>query len=1082
MFSNIYIKAMEEGEVTVKFQGVSHNLDIEDVNTEDLRELFGLDFDVKCVLEEETNKSILIKKRDKFKPGFTYIIQEPAGVYHDSGGGGDGGVHGAWLRDNHDAIQNCLVVSQAVYETNPVDYLLTNLQNHNLKSLLRSENSDCHFLLAEQEDEGRVYLAFRGTEDTRDLTEDLRIYQRAAEAGQARGRFHAGFLARAEMFPLVRLLGSETCQQKTLVVCGHSLGGAISAIVTTEILIEMENRKRVNNEKFVKDVVNITFGSPLFGDETVRRYLQEKRFSEKMFHLVAAQDPVPSLLSLAQSVSAVKHQVDNQIRSLMASIQTVGGQAFVEEKKNCLIAKKDMYVGFLSNMQPFISPALDLATIISPNKAGAAKLVIEGLQMILSGMDDSKTEEIKRVYVPIGNFAFIHEDKTHSKMFQPSQFNDVIRCLDILREVDIAESLSSHKLMNYRKLCSYNDCYNAGSYPLENVIVLPFGDDISDVTTVPRTIQLWDSFRPVLDQAELASVTGHEVMVLRLALTGRNIYEICLQNCMFEFGFPFGHMENSVVKKIPLGNGLEKIVIEQPMSAISNLSISDHGSHIFIATMFGSCDIILPRHNVRNIKLQSLSQISKHESISLVIRKAVQRGMALAQMKERNTLAEPIVTEILKLGEIALSKCDVDSLRSILTDTQKNIQFILSNKDEYEKVSALCEKIEQFMRGPIHIYAQKSLLQMLSIGALTVVGGGAVAYLAGPGLLLVGAVEAVNMGGAVAAGVAGSAGAGYAANRYFTEAIADRNYVQVLRWITAELFRVYSLAMQEANPRRLEEVSDLRDDDSTYSNEKALLLMFDKEKGIENFNGSGIEGSTEQSKTDLLQRIECIEAVHNIRNILATQCFIGLVGLQDSGKTTLLNKVWGFHGKTGLFSHTDFPVVHQVTRKVHVIDFPGSNSLDYHAKTFSICGAMNNMIIVLVPFSGDVSEAVSSEVAKVFQVMAGSESSRVLVCINKCELYLEKLRQELGKKDSPINFMKERYAAKLNEHFNSSCIRVKKEHLLFTDWEVSESGRMFGIEGVDEVKEFIKDHLIELNVVGKNDISELEAAVSPPFI
>ena len=85
---------------------------------------------------------------------------------------------------------------------------------------------------------------------------------------------------------------------------------------------------------------------------------------------MADQDPVTSLLSLAQSVSAVKHQVDNQIRSLMASIQTVGGQAFVEEKKNCLIAKKDMYVGFLSNMQPFISPALDLATIVSPNKAG----------------------------------------------------------------------------------------------------------------------------------------------------------------------------------------------------------------------------------------------------------------------------------------------------------------------------------------------------------------------------------------------------------------------------------------------------------------------------------------------------------------------------------------------------------------------------------------------------------------------------------------------------------------------------------------------------------------------------------------
>ena len=54
---------------------------------------------------------------------------------------------------------------------------------------------------------------------------------------------------------------------------------------------------------------------------------------------------------------------------------------------------------------------------------------------------------------------------------------------------------------------------------------------------------------------------------------------------------------------------------------------------------------------------------------------------------------------------------------------------------------------------------------------------------------------------------------------------------------------------------------------------------------------------------------------------------------------------------------------------MNVIDFPGSNSLDYHAKTFSICGAMNNLIIVVIPFSGDVSSIVSEEVEKVFQVI-----------------------------------------------------------------------------------------------------------------
>ena len=51
----------------------------------------------------------------------------------------------------------------------------------------------------------------------------------------------------------------------------------------------------------------------------------------------------------------------------------------------------------------------------------------------------------------------------------------------------------------------------------------------------------------------------------------------------------------------------------------------------------------------------------------------------------------------------------------------------------------------------------------------------------------------------------------------------------------------------------LQAVSDLRDDDSIYSNEKALLLMFNKAEGIQNFNGSGLERSTEQSKQELIR-------------------------------------------------------------------------------------------------------------------------------------------------------------------------------------------------------------------------------------
>ena len=73
----ITISRVMEGEVTVSFNGRELRIDIEDVNPDDLRDLFGIDFDVKTLLEAETEKTILIKKKEKLKPGFTYVLQKP---------------------------------------------------------------------------------------------------------------------------------------------------------------------------------------------------------------------------------------------------------------------------------------------------------------------------------------------------------------------------------------------------------------------------------------------------------------------------------------------------------------------------------------------------------------------------------------------------------------------------------------------------------------------------------------------------------------------------------------------------------------------------------------------------------------------------------------------------------------------------------------------------------------------------------------------------------------------------------------------------------------------------------------------
>ena len=98
----------------------------------------------------------------------------------------------------------------------------------------------------------------------------------------------------------------------------------MAAILTAEILLERAQRQNSGtaplmqvrrdcvdcgkgfvsasdfSPKQLQDVVNITFGAPLFGDEAVRKFLAETQVDRKMFHLVAEEDPVPSLLSLAQ--------------------------------------------------------------------------------------------------------------------------------------------------------------------------------------------------------------------------------------------------------------------------------------------------------------------------------------------------------------------------------------------------------------------------------------------------------------------------------------------------------------------------------------------------------------------------------------------------------------------------------------------------------------------------------------------------------------------------------------------------------------------------------------------------------------
>ena len=58
---------------------------------------------------------------------------------------------------------------------------------------------------------------------------------------------------------------------------------------------------------------------------------------------------------------------------------------------------------------------------------------------------------------------------------------------------------------------------------------------------------------------------------------------------------------------------------------------------------------------------------------------------------------------------------------------------------------------------------------------------------------------------------------------------------------------------------------------------------------------------------------------------------------------------------------------------------------------------------------------------------------------------------------------------------------MESDHLLFTDWEVTDEGKNFGIVGIDRIKDIIKENLVDLEVFDKDD-KEVESSVSPPKI
>lgn len=114
----------------------------------------------------------------------------------------------------------------------------------------REAGEDAQAYLWERAD-GGLYLCFRGTESRSDVRADLDVRRTRIAPGV---RVHSGFHRQfASLIGLIEAeLAARTQPPERLVVCGHSLGGAVATIAAAHLAASLFGSPRVGNRRFTK--------------------------------------------------------------------------------------------------------------------------------------------------------------------------------------------------------------------------------------------------------------------------------------------------------------------------------------------------------------------------------------------------------------------------------------------------------------------------------------------------------------------------------------------------------------------------------------------------------------------------------------------------------------------------------------------------------------------------------------------------------------------------------------------------------------------------------------------------------------
>ena len=158
----------------------------------------------------------------------------------------------------------------------------------------------------------------------------------------------------------------------------------------------------------------------------------------------------------------------------------------------------------------------------------------------------------------------------------------------------------------------------------------------------------------------------------------------------------------------------------------------------------------------------------------------------------------------------------------------------------------------------------------------------------------------------------------YGVLNYFVQRLRRRgNYLSVVRSCITNLRCLE--AEQQQMVDGLSEIYEL--EDILYKRFKGLGIEGRsaedalKEQPFEKSAEYGIYNAYEDSKLSVLKRIQASCDLFKLRQYLSDECYIGVVGPQDAGKSTFINKMWEIDvGPIGYRQHTQTAKVYTIRK------------------------------------------------------------------------------------------------------------------------------------------------------------------------